>query len=189
MEAALEILLPKMLRAGVGIEIRQFQCKDELLQRLPQRLNGYAKWLPESTRILVIVDRDDDNCIALKQRLETIAVAAGLGTKSKPLSGRVIVINRVAIEELEAWFFGDWAAVRQAYGRVDPNTPAKAAYRNPDGVLGGTWEAIEREMQKRGYFSSGLRKVEFARSVAQHMDPSVNGSQSFCSLRDALQAL
>jgi hypothetical protein len=26
-----------------------------------------------------------------------------------------VVVNRLAIEELEAWYFGDWEAVRAAY--------------------------------------------------------------------------
>ena len=189
MEAALELILPNILREGVRFEIRQFQCKDELLKRLPERLKGYAKWLPESARILVIVDRDSDNCIALKRRLEAISAAAHLGTKSCPLNGRVHLINRIAIEELEAWFFGDWEAVRQAYGRIDPNTAAKAPYQSPDAITGGTWEAMEREMKRRGYFNSGLPKIEFARSVARHMIPSRNRSPSFCLLRDTLQAL
>ena len=74
MEAALEKLLPKIL-TNADFEIRRFQCKDDLLKRLPERLAGYRAWLPDNWRILVLVDRDDDNCVELKEQLESIARA------------------------------------------------------------------------------------------------------------------
>ena len=58
------------------------------------------------------------------------------------------VVNRVAVEELEAWYFGDWEAVRAAYPRVSANTPQRQGLRDPDGIAGGTWEAFERVMQQ-----------------------------------------
>lgn len=186
MEEALQRLLPKMLRSGVSAAIRQFQCKDDLLKQLPQRLMGYAQWLPDTAKVLVIVDRDDDDCLQLKATLEQMAHQAGLGTRQRPAQGQFQIINRIAIEELEAWFFGDWAAVRAAYPKVDETVPKRAAYRDPDAIKGGTWEALERELQKKGYFKQGLRKLELARNVASHMNPTQNQSQSFCCLRDAL---
>jgi hypothetical protein len=41
-------------------------------------------------------------------------------------------------------------------------------------------------LQKSGYFKSGLRKIEVARMIAPHMDPSINASASFRALRFAL---
>lgn len=186
MEEALQRLLPKMLSPGVSAEIRQFQCKDDLLKQLPQRLAAYAQWLPDTAKVLVIVDRDDDDCLVLKATMEHMAHRAGMGTRQRPVNGQFQVINRIAIEELEAWFFGDWAAVRAAYPKVDDTVPKRAGYRDPDAIKGGTWEALERELQKKGYFKQGLRKLELARSVASHMDPARNRSKSFCCLRDAL---
>jgi len=95
MEAALELLLPKLL-GDIEFEIRRFQCKDDLLARLPERLAGYATWLPETWAILVLVDRDDDDCQALKQRLDAIAATAGLVTKTAAGTGRRFqVANRI----------------------------------------------------------------------------------------------
>jgi hypothetical protein len=186
MEEVLQRLLPKMLKPGVSAEIRQFQCKDDLLKQLPQRLVAYAQWLPDTAKVLVIVDRDDDDCLALKATMEQMAHRAGMGTRQRPVKGQFQVINRIAIEELEAWFFGDWAAVWAAYPKVDDTVPKRAGYRDPDAIKGGTWEALERELQKKGYFKQGLRKLDLARSVASHMDPARNSSKSFCCLRDAL---
>ncbi|NLF57680.1 MAG: DUF4276 family protein, partial [Candidatus Hydrogenedens sp.] len=91
--------------------------------------------------------------------------------------------------ELEAWYFGDWDAVRIAYPKASPTIPGKAAYRQPDAIRGGTWEAFERVMKKAGYFKNGLRKVEAARKVAAHLNPNSNSSPSFCMFRDALLGL
>ena len=189
MEATLEVLLPKMLRPEVTVHLRQFQCKNELLQHLPARLAGYAQWLPETSAVLVVIDRDDDDCKALKSKLETMARHAGLGTKSRPKQGRFQVVNRIAIEELEAWFFGDWPAVRAAYPKVEASLVQRSGFRDPDTIKGGTWEAMERVLQRKGYFKSGLRKMELARAVAVEMNPVRNRSASFCCLRDALAKL
>ena len=185
MEAALELLLPKML-GSVTFKIHPHQGKSHLLKSLPTKLKGYANWLPDSYRIVVVVDRDSDDCGELKQTLEQTALDAGLATKSAPNGNRYVVVNRLAIEELEAWFFGDWKAVRQAYPRVNANIPAHARYRLSDEVAGGTWEAFERVLKKAGYFKNGLGKISAARAVAENMDPSRNSSPSFQALRDAI---
>jgi hypothetical protein len=185
MEAALRLLLPTML-AGGSFEVYPHSCKAELLQRLPDRLRGYARWLPESWCIVVIVDRDDDDCDELKRQLEAMANTAGLRTRSVAGGVRYTVANRLAIEELEAWYFGDWEAVRVAYPRVPATIPEKTRYRDPDDVAGGTWEAFERVLQKAGYFKTDLRKIEAARAIARHMSHDRNRSRSFQALRDAL---
>jgi Domain of unknown function (DUF4276) len=188
MEAALQVLLPRILH-GVSSAIRPHQCKDELLARLPERLRGYASWLPRASRIVVLVDRDDDDCRELKVHLEQMARRAGLTTRSASRRGEYAIVNRVVVEELEAWFFGDWEAVRRAYPKVDARVPAQAKYRNPDAIKGGTWEALERLLQASGYFKTGLRKIELARTVARHMDPDRNTSRSFQAFRTALREM
>ena len=133
------------------------------------------------------MDRDDDDCRELKQRLNRAAEDAGMRTKTAtPPGQRFQIANRIAIEELEAWFFGDWAAVQAAYPRVPATLPLKAGFRDPDAIRGGTWEALERELKKAGYFKTGLRKMECARAVAVHMDAARNTSKSFQSFRTAL---
>jgi len=187
MEVFLRALLPRLL-GTVHFEVRTFQCKDDLLQRLLDRLRGYA-WFPENYRIVVVVDRDSDDCQELKQELERHAAQVGLPTRTYPQQGHFTVINRIAIEELESWYFGDWDAVRAAYPRVSENVPRRASYRDPDAIVGGTWEAFERVLRRSGYFKGGLRKIEAARSIAPHIDPARNSSRSFQVFRDALLEL
>lgn len=186
-EAVLAQLLPNLL-GDIEFQIIRFQCKDDLLRQAPARLRGYASWLPDTWRILVLVDRDDDDCAQLKAQLETMAADAGLLTKTQAQGQRFQVANRIAIEELEAWFFGDWTAVQAAYPRVPATIPQKSGFRNPDGIAGGTWEALERVLKRAGYFSTGLRKLELARSVAGHMDIQRNRSRSFQAFVEAVTA-
>lgn len=189
MEAALELLLPRMLTRAT-FKIHSYQGKPDLLGKLPQRLRGYKSWLPATWRIVIVVDRDDEHCGDLKQKLEAMAEQVNLPTRSAARnSASYVVVNRLAIEELEAWYFGDWEAVRKAYPRAQPTIPAKTAYRAPDAIKGGTHEALLRVLKQAGYFASGLRKIEAARTIAEHMEPSRNTSPSFCKLRDALRDL
>ena len=188
METALRLLLPKMI-GDLSFEIYPYQCKQDLLANLPDRLRGYRQWLIENWRIVVLLDLDDEDCRLLKDHLEQVAIAAGLSTKSTVLVKPYVVVNRLAIEELEAWYFGDWTAVRAAYPRVSRSIPYKAKYRDLDAIHGGTWEAFERILKRAGYFAGGLRKIEAARAIAQYMTPEINRSKSFQVFRSCLREM
>jgi hypothetical protein len=109
--------------------------------------------------------------------LRTIAVEAGFVDKSG--AAAYDHVCRIAIEELEAWFFGDIEALNAAYPRVPISLRSRARYRAPDEITGGTWESLERELQRVGYYRTGMPKIEVARSVSTHMDPNRNMSPSF----------
>jgi hypothetical protein len=144
--------------------------------------------LPENHRIVVVVDRDDEDCRTLKQRLEDCSCKAGLATRSNRDGGQFRVINRIAIEELEAWYFGAWDAVLAAYPRVKPTTPRKKRYRDSDNIA-GTCEAFEHVLQAAGYFETGLRKIEAARLIGLKLDPTKNTSRSFQVFYNALREM
>jgi hypothetical protein len=189
MEAALRLLLPKMLGDGITFQVYPSNGKRDLLDNLSDRLRGYQAWLPETRRIVVVVDRDDEDCNGLKQRLERMAHEAGLTTKASARGALWQVVNRLAIEELEAWFFGDPDAVRAVYPGVPDTLEQRAGFRDPDAIRGGTWEALERVLQRAGHFAGGYRKLEAAREIAAHMDPQRNRSHSFGVFRDTMFAL
>lgn len=188
METALRLLLPKIV-GKLSFEIYPHQCKQDLLDRLPDRLRGYRQWLPENWRIVVLLDCDNEDCHQLKNRMEQAAIFAGLRTKSTIHLGPYMVVNRLAIEELEAWYFGDWNAVCAAFPRVPLRIPYKAKYRDPDVIQGGTWEAFERILKRAGFFAGGLRKIEAARAIARHMVPENNKSKSFQVFHSALKEM
>ena len=186
MEVFLNTLLAHMLVGESTFAVYSFQGKNDLLKKLPNRLCGYSNWRPENYRIVVVLDRDNDDCRVLKNQLEPIATESELITRSRAGGNPWQVVNRIAIEELEAWYFGDWEAVCEAFPRVRPNIPNKARYRNPDSIQGGTCESFERVMKKYGYFKKGLEKVAAAQAIAKHIDPARSRSISFVNFYKAI---
>lgn len=187
-EAALRNLLPEILGQQVSYRFHAFQGKTDLLNKLPSRLEGYCAWMPNDYYIVVLIDADREDCHALKAELERIAREAGLNTKSAVLPGmRFQVLNRVAVEEMEAWFFGDADALRVAYPRISPSLEYRKNYRDPDAIPGGTWEALERLLQYHHYPVPG--KISIAEEVSQHMEPHRNRSHSFQVFLKGLNAI
>lgn len=179
-----------MLPGDVSWSLHPHQGKADLLGKLEGRLRGYARWLPLDWVIVVLVDRDAGDCHKLKARLDGAARSAGLRTLSESSRpSRVQIANRIAIEELEAWFFGDVNALCESYPGVPSTLGQRARYRNSDGIKGGTWEALERVLKTAGYHKGGLQKIEAARSISTKMDPARNRSRSFQHFRSALQRL
>jgi len=71
-EVALRALVPKIVEGRATFEVRVHQGKPDLLQRLPNRLRGYRACLPEDHRIVVLVDEDRQDCLALKGQLQGV---------------------------------------------------------------------------------------------------------------------
>lgn len=185
-ETFLSAVLTKILHPDSVIRIHSFQGKRDLLAKLSARLRGYARSIDETTtRIVVVVDRDSQDCHELKKFLEAAAHDADLTTPSASQSTWT-VLNRIAVEELEAWYFGEWESVVQAYPDVPANIPRKAKYRNSD-VITNTWESFERILQRHGYFQTGLRKVQAAAAIGANFDPDKCSSPSFRCLLEGLR--
>lgn len=175
MEAALQELLPRVIPDHT-FNIHVHQGKHDLLKKVEQRLRAYARMTWPDLRVVIVVDRDSDDCRALKRRLVDACDVTGCDA-----------LCRIAIEELEAWFFGDVAAMRAAYPRVPASIGTQTKFRDPDAIAGGTWEALERILSRAGYYSTGMPKVEVARRIAARMDPDTNRSRSFKVLVEGLQ--
>ncbi len=188
-EAALSELLPRLI-PQITFRIHPHEGKTDLLDRLPNKLKGYSRWLTPDCRIVVLVDLDRGECEKLKARLEKSAHDAGLTTKSAAKgTSRPQVLNRIAIEELEAWFFGDVEALRAAYPRIPATLAGRRSFRDPDRITGGTWEKLEQVLQRAGYFKAGLAKIAAAREIARHMQPDRNRSKSFAPFCEGIRAL
>ena len=188
-QEALNNLLPKIL-GNIPFDIHRYGGKLDLLAKLPNRLRGYRSWLPNDYFIVVLIDGDREDCLTLKEKLEKIALEAGFITKSAAgINQSFQVLNRLAIEELESWFFGDVQALVTAYPGVTPNLGSQAKYRDPDAITGGTWEALERVLQAAGYHKGGLQKLPAARDISIHMNPEVNRSKSFQTFYSGLKEI
>ena len=190
METLLSVLLPGMLGAEISFSLHDFGGKQALLKRLEGRLTGYASWIGDDYKIIVVVDEDREDCTALKSQICSAIDSAGLSHKSTVVAGvNYQCAVRLAVEELEAWIFGDCAALRAAYARVPAGLETQAAYRDPDRITGGTWEQLERVLKRAGYFEGGMPKMEVAAAVAPHMDIWRNRSKSFAVFRDLILSL
>lgn len=188
MEAFLTAYLRQLVPADCKPVIHVHQRKPHLLRKLEDRLRGYKHLLTEDQRVVVVVDLDKDDCQNLKGRMETAARKSGLLTRTAAQGRPWQVGNRIVIEELEAWYFGDGQAVRKACPRVPEHLPRRAKYRDPDAIRGGTREALERQLRQAGYCSGTgrLSKLQTARDIAGHIAPHRNRSRSFAAFHDAI---
>ncbi len=190
MKEVLRVLLPRLIAGRAEFEIIDHGSKDRLFKALPQRLRAYqsmSRAMPLG--VLILVDQDDDRCHELKERLETMAAKKKMPTKSTPdHDGFFLVVNRIVIEELEAWFFGDLAAVCAAFPRFDHRIGSHKKFNDPDAIRGGTWERLHQEMKRVGYFKNYFPKIDVARTIAPYMNPASNRSKSFHAFKKGLEA-
>lgn len=179
---ALRPLLSRIFQGeSVRTGIRQFQGKPDLLKKLPERLRGYAtaRRRGEDVRVVVLVDLDNDDCKSLKARLDSLARAAGLVARGdREFNDPFHVLNRIAIRELESWYFGDWPAVQAAFPKVLQEVP-RAYKGNPDAASGKCSDAFEKILRDHGVRMSS--KPEWGRRVGPHLNTSGNRSPSFNS--------
>lgn len=193
MGEALKALLPSLLiDRQVSWRIIDHGSKQALLKALPDRMKAYARWPEPSWRVLVLVDRDNDDCKMLKTQIESAAIASGLATKTTPdHAGYFRVLNRIVVEELEAWFVGDVSALVGAFPKVPSTFDRHARFRDPDAITGGTWEALHNLLSRAGYYAGSRRmpKIEVARRIAPLMDRRHNKSKSFQAFVTGLDAL
>jgi hypothetical protein len=154
-----------------------------LLTKLPSLLRGYAK-TPGYGAIVIVCDTDNRNCAAFLKELRGVAKSSGADA---------ITMFRLAIEETEAWYLGDRAAVLQAYP-----TAKKALFDGyvQDAVC-GTWERLadivhpggSRTVIKSEWPAAGDVKHQWANRIGPLMDPDRNRSPSFRKLRDGVRRL
>lgn len=188
-KAALDILLPKLLPAGVTWRCYPHRGKADLFQRLPGRLKTYARQFPHQSdlRVVILMDADTD-CRRRKAELEKIIAAAGLLTKATADTGQAFrILTRLAIQELEAWLLGDRIAIQAAYPRVRPQHFSGLPH-NPD-TIADTWETLWRVLREGKYYLAGKAKVEWAETITPHLEPERNTSASFQYFRQALARL
>lgn len=165
MEVTLRALLPKL---GIAdFQIVTFQGARDLETSLTRRIR---LWRDPRARFLVIRDNDNGDCRARKQRLMDLIASAGATRRAKV---------RIVMQELEAWFLGDPAALEKA-GLLAPGS-RPAWLRNPE------TEAQPVSRLKR--LDPGYGKVTGARRIAPHLDPRRNQARSFHATRNAIRDL
>jgi len=155
-----------------------------LLHNLPSRLRAYGDEGRDDVVVVVLVDLDARlDCKAFKSDLVSLLSYC----QQKPK-----VLFRIAIEELEAWFFGDQKATKLAY-------PAFRQQVLDDYVQDsqcGTWEKLADAIYPGGLRALGqhgkrsVRILEqkriWAKEICRYFDVQINQSPSFKAFRDGL---
>jgi hypothetical protein len=169
--------IPKNLNSGGD------PAKRILLDQLPKLLRGYGK-TPGIDAVVVVLDSDRRNCVDFLAELK--ALAAGCNPVPNTLF-------RIAIEEMEAWYFGDQQALTAAY----PKAKIEVLQRYQQDSVCGTWEQLadaiypggSAAIKRAGWPLPGQVKYEWAEKIGPLLDLDRNISPSFGKLRDGLRRL
>ncbi len=127
-----------------------------LFGQLPATLRAYAV-KGNKVCIVVLVDQDDDDCAQLLADLQAMLAAL----KARPAN----VIFRIAMEEIEAWFLADRAAILAAYGKANfTGVPTKDTdlVDDPSDVLAGCLGVPLP--------CTGQMKAEWAENIGPHLN-------------------
>ena len=200
--ALLDALIPKLIGPydephrwrthsykGVGRLPRRTLARDAdpnkrlLLDQLPRILRGYGR-TPGIDAIVVVLDSDRRDCVAFLNELSAVARQCGVEAKT---------LFRLAIEEIEAWYFGDKEAVVRAY----PGAKRRVLDTYVQDSVCGTWEVLAdavftggvAAVNRSGGPNAGDVKHEWARRIGPLLDPERNASPSFGKLRDGLRRI
>ena len=203
-KTALEIIVPKIISAEHTFKIHSYKGigriptdlksasdpkKRILLDQLPKIVQGYgqtfSQYPPDYPAVLIVICDLDNRCLSTFRR-ELLDLVDKCNPKPKTQFC-------IAIEEGEAWYLGDLAAVKKAYPK------AKEAVLNSytNDSICGTWEKLadavfsggQQKLSKQGKQASGVEKSKWANNIAPHMDVDKNLSPSFCYFRDKLRDL
>ena len=159
-------------------------------KKLENRLRAYRGMIRngDNVGVMILIDKDHHDCKKLKQDLETVVQRVGLHTKTSPHGDRFRVVNRIVIEELEAWYFGDPAAIKAAYPKINDSVLQERS-RNPDAIKGGTKEKFYQLLKKSGYYRGCSMQMDIADNISPHMQPDRNTSPSFKHFANGMKAL
>jgi hypothetical protein len=175
-------------RIPQGLKTTADPQKRILLDQLPKLIRGYGATLaayPHKSVALIVVCDLDRQCLSAFRK-ELLALVA-------TCEPRPDTYFCLAVEEGEAWYLGDIAAIKKAYPHA--KDAVLRAYVN-DSIC-GTWEKLadaifpggSRALQKQGGQTAGKEKAAWATRIPPHMDIDENLSPSFCYFRDKLRRL
>jgi len=170
-------------RIPQGLTAKADPAKRILLDQLPRLLRGYGK-TPGIDAVVVVLDTDRRDCKAFLQELKSLAESCNPAPRT---------MFRLAIEEIEAWYLGDRAALLKAFPRAKREVLDHYVQDNPC----GTWELLAdavhaggaAAIKKAGWPLPGQLKHEWAEKIGPHMTLNQNASPSFCKFRDGLSRL
>jgi len=169
--------IPKNLNAGGD------PAKRILLDQLPKLLGGYGK-TPGIDAVVIVLDSDRRSCTDFLAELKVLVANCNPAPNT---------LFRIAIEEMEAWYFGDRQALTEAY----PKAKFDVLQRYTQDSVCGTWELLadaifpggSAAIKKAGWPLPGQVKHTWAERIGPLLDLDRNVSPSFGTLPDGLRRL
>lgn len=172
--------VPKTIKPNTPVSSR------DLLSNLPYILAGYGKTAGIDA-VVVVLDTDDDQCTKLLSDIKNMANAVNAPANT---------LIRLAIEEMEAWYFGDQNALLLAW----PQAKKDVLNRYKQDSICGTWEKLADAIYKggstklqrekaAGKVNPGKLKYQWAEEIGPFMDPDNNISPSFIKFREGIRRL
>lgn len=161
----------------LDINGRPNPLKEGLLDQLPWKLRAFGRSLsPQTDRVVVLVDADDDDCSELRLRIEDML------TRCEP---RPTVAVRIAVEETEAFYLGDRKAIRDAFG----NYRSSALRNYTQDSICGTWEIFQRAIGDRINSKKTWAEMMGKTLSTITSGPASNKSRSFIGFYRAIKLL
>ena len=130
-------------RIPIGLRVKDDPANRILLNQLPKLLRGYSK-SKGIDAVVVVLDVDKRDCQAFLKELKSVAI------ECNSLSNTLF---RLAIEEMEAWYFGDRNALLCAY----PHANRDVLDRYVQDSQCDTWERLADAVYPGG--SSAIKKI------------------------------
>ena len=170
-------------RIPKGLTAKADPAKRILLDQLPRLLQGYGR-TPGIDAVVVVADTDRRSCEEFLQELKAVASRCNPAPRT---------MFRLAIEEMEAWYLGDRAALLKAYPRAKREVLDRYVQDSPC----GTWELLADAVhaggaaviKKSGWPLPGQIKHEWAEKIGPLMNLEHNMSPSFRKFREGLLRL
>ena len=165
----LEGILPRLLPSDVHPVYVVFEGKIDLQNRLERRLRA---WNKEAVGFIILRDKDHEDCLALKARLQRLCAQ----------SGKSNTLVRIACYHLESWYLGCLETVLPLYGINPLKHIANKKYRNPD-ERSNACEELKKLTNGQYQKINGSRRI----GAVFPIDQSTNRSHSYRVFIDGIQ--
>ena len=168
MKFLLEGLLPRIFPDMMFLCIAH-EGKSDLAKSIPRKLRA---WREPGVRFVVLQDKDQSDCVTLKQKLVTLCADAG----------RPDTLVRIVCHELEAWYLGEPDALAEAFGDERLRSIGRRArFRDPD--------SVQQPSRALKDLVPEFQRVNGARRISDFLSRERNTSTSFRTLLSGLDRL
>lgn len=155
----LKVIVPSLVPEQVQCRYIPHEGKSDLEKSIPRKLRA---WKTPGVRFVVIRDKDQDDCHAVKDRLRALCQQ-----ESRPDT-----LIRIVCHHLESWYLGDLAAVENAFALNGiARRQDQRRFREPDALPNA-----EQELRR---LVPQYQKIAGSREIAGHLNMEDNRSHSF----------